>query len=177
MEKEILRKSSYHKIFIGISAFFIALFVINVATFIVPSFDQFNLFYRFDTVHTLQDWNMPHNAEEYIDADRKKDFVMHYGCIFLSNMKASDIPTERVCTDLLVDKGKKKGYQIPLSPKAINSYLGKNNNKWYIVVYNTTETNFYEISSEGNVTEKTVPVLLNIDAFLYSLSHLYIYVI
>lgn len=175
MNKAVKRKWFNSKTF-AVGFVILILLAINLLTFKLPQLDQFNVLYRYDRIYSLLDWNIPHNVHEIIDSDSKVDVVTYYGCVFLSTRQSSNIPNDRLCYDNVVEEGKMKGYQIPISQrKIINSYLGKKGSSWNIVVHTLGETKLYEIATEGLILEKQTPLTLKVDSILYLLSHLYVF--
>lgn len=159
-------------LFVG--CIFFILFVANLSTWFFVQFDQFSLFYKYDETYSLIDWNLPHVVREFIDSDGKQDTIMYTGCIFLSTVPASSIPLDRQCTNNIVENGKMVGTQMPiLYKKLINTYLGRKDNSWDMVVHYLGETKLYRISPAGELIEEKVPITLKLDSLLYSLTHLY----
>lgn len=157
----------------GIGLIITLLFIANISSFFFVELDQFNVFHRYQEVYSLEDWNLPHTVRIDMDDDGKKDIITFYGCIFISSVDSRKIPQSNICYDNQVEKGKTKGYQIPQSSKIfVNSYVGKKDNSWNIIVNDITDTKLYEITSKGDVIEKDPPLSLKIDSFLYTISHI-----
>lgn len=173
---EIEMKKWVDKKLLIFSAIASTLLIANIASFIFTELDQFNVFYKYQEAYSLEDWNLPHNVEVDIDGDGKKDKATFDRCIYLSSINPKTIPQSRECDTELYEEKKRtkvKGNQLPqTSIVLINSYLGRKDNSWNIVVNTLTGTKLYEITSEGNILEKEAPLSLKIDSFLYTLSHL-----
>ena len=168
----------FHKRKVSIFTFIFVLFTINMGTYLLPRFDQFNLFYKYDATHSLIDWNLLHIVSENIDADGKKDTIMYTGCVFLTIVSASTIPKDSQCKNNVVENGEMVGRQLPISrKKLINSYVGRKGNSWDIVTHYLGETKLYTITAGGDIVEENVPVALKVDSFLYTITHLYTLVI
>lgn len=166
------------KIIILVIPVLVVMLIVNILTFVQPQLDQFNVLHRYDKIYSISDWNLPHIVRELVDDDDKIDIFMYHGCIFLSTMRKSDIPSKRECYDNIVENGKLKGYQLPKTDnKVLNFYLGRKNNTWDMVIYTTGGTKMYTITPQGQIEEKTTPLSLKIDSALYVLSHLYIFLI
>jgi hypothetical protein len=152
------------------------LLIANIASFLITSLDQFNLFHRYDEAYSLEDWNLAHNVDKDIDGDGKKDKVTFYRCVYMSSINSTTIPQGKQCNTELYEENeiiKVKGYQLPQSSGIlINSYIGRNDRTWNIVVNRLMKTELYQITQEGKIIEKEPPFSLRIDSLLYTLSHL-----
>ena len=167
MKKVTSRKSGKTILIFAAPIFFLLL--IQIITFSTPSIDQFNIFYKFNESHSLVDWNLPYRINIDLDGDSKIDTIMPSHCIILTSTSPA-IPQNQTC----IDSGSTKGFQAPIPQnRFINSYIGKKNGMWFLIINTLGETKMYKINHKSILTEVHVPILLKMDSALYLLTHLY----
>ncbi len=177
MNRKNKRKLPNTKILVAGFLFFL-LVLVNILTIMWTEMDQFNVFHRYDKTYSVMDWNLPHIVSEQIDQDDKVDTVMYTGCVFLTTVPAINIPTNKQCKNNIVGNGETIGIQMPiLYKKLINTYVAQKDDLWEIVVHYAGETKLYKITSGGELLEEKTPITLKLDSLLYSLSHLYTFIL
>lgn len=173
INKKRINKWSYRSSLAIVYIVFL-LFVLNFFTLLSPPADHFNIFHRYDKVHSLLDWNLPHKVSDYIDSDNTIDTITSDGCVFLTTVDSIDSSTNERCISSVVDNGQTHGYPLPTSDeKIIHTYVGKKNNSWEIVTISLYKTRIYQITSTGIIPKKDVPLTLSIDSILYRILHIY----